>query len=244
MWAIQPGAADMRRSLPAANPFAYTQKVQALAPIAYWPLAESSGSVATDESGNARNGAYTSVALGAAGIGDGRSAATFDGSTSYCNVQGAGLTAAFSGAAGTLALWAKVSAAGVWTDGVTRLLAIFLVDASNFVRLRKISTANTLDAQYSAGGTIKTVQISTSTTGYFHLAATWNKAGDQFIVYFNGAQSGSTQTGLGTFAGSLATSLIGANSTAPANVHSGVEAHVALWASALSAAQIATLAVP
>jgi len=62
-------------------PSAYGALVQSLGPIAYWPMDEQSGTVAVDQSGNGRNGAYTAVTLGQPGMGDGRTAASFDASS-------------------------------------------------------------------------------------------------------------------------------------------------------------------
>ena len=225
---------------------AYTSKVAALSPIAYWPLDELSGSVANDRSGNGRNGAYTAVTLGAAGVGDGRTAATLDGSTSYVNIYSASLAGVNIGPAGTIACWAKVSAAGVWTDSVARRLIYLAVDANNRVSLVKSNLNNEVDWLYVAGGTTKQAGITTfSPTGWFHLALTWSKTGDAVKFYVNGAQNGSTATGLGTWAGNLAptTTLLGAISQAPANVWSGQLAHAAVWNRSLSATEVASLAV-
>ena len=84
--------------MPFVNYVTYTGKIQALGPIAYWPLSEASGTTIVDASGNARNGAYTAVTLGQAGIGDGRTSASFDGSTSFGDLYSASLAGAFNGA--------------------------------------------------------------------------------------------------------------------------------------------------
>lgn len=225
---------------------AYTNKVKALSPIAYWPLAEASGTTANDESGNGRNGTYTAVTLGQTGIGDGRTAASFDGSTSFANVFSASLQAAFNNQEGTLAAWARVSGAGVWTDGAQRRIVRLAADANNSVVLFKATTNNQLSWTYQAGGTSSTrSKGAVSTTDWIHVALTWSKSGDQAIAYFNGVQEGAVLSGLGAWAGNLAssTTLIGATSQTPGGVWNGNLAHVAVWATPLSAAQIATLAV-
>lgn len=234
-----------------ANPLAYTNKVIAVAPaslIAYWPMAEASGSTAVNEEGTAaRNGTYpaptATPTLGQAGIGDGRTAPTFDGGD-YVTIQTASLAAAFNGAEGTLAGWFKVSAAGDWTDGAERNVVRFAVDGNNSVHLRKHTTNNNLLWLYAAGGTGKLVTLATAAPlTWQHMAITWSAAADQMKAYINGAQTGATQTGLGIFAGSLSTSLtfIGAN-TSIANFWKGGLAHVAAWTTPLSAAQILSIA--
>jgi hypothetical protein len=224
---------------------AYTNKVKALAPIAYWPLAEPSGSVATDESGNSRNGAYTGVDLGQTGIGDGRTCPLFDGTNDYTDIYSASLASAFNKDEGTAAIWLKVAEAGVWTDATTRRLLVLQADANNRILLTKGSTNNQLVIAYTAGGTTEQVTITASSTAWLHLAMTWSKAADEVKAYFNGTQSGSTQATLGTWSGSLAstTTLLGAISKTPTQVWNGYLAHAAIWTTPLSAAQIATLAV-
>ncbi len=223
-------------------PSAYEAKIQALNPIQYLPMDESSGAVAFDRSGNGRNGAYVGVTLGQPGIGDGRTAPSFDGSTSYCNIYSASLAAAFSGAAGSQIIWAKVSAAGVWTDGLTRRAMYTLVDASNRAGLFKPTANNEIDCLYVAGGaSLGAAKTTFSPTGWFHLGLTWSKANDQMIMYVNGVAITPVSTGLGTWAGNLSTTqtLIGSlNTGAAAQVWSGLLAHGALFNRTLSAAEM------
>ncbi len=231
-----------------AGRFQYTQKVKAIAPanlIAYWPQSETSGTTAVDESGSGRDGAYTGVTLAAPGIGDGRVAATYVAASSgRCNVYSASLNGAFNNAEGALAGWFQVSAAGVWTDATNRYFMHLFTDASNVVYVRRQTTNNQIAYVYIAGGTSKSFAATLSPTAWFHLALTWSKAADQLKGYVNGAQVGTTQTGLGTWSGALASSncLIGAQSTAGSGPWSGNSAHVAVWTTPLSAAQILALA--
>ena len=231
--------------LPLVNYVTYTGKVQALGPIAYWPLAEASGSTIVDASGNGRNGAYTAVTLGAAGIGDGRTSASFDGSASFGDIYSASLAGAFNGAEGTAMGWCRVSGAGVWTDATIRRVIYLQADANNRVLIQRSSTNNVLDFIYIAGATNKTTSNAAGpTTGWLHVAITWSKSADQVKGYVSGAQIGATQTGLGTFAGSLATTttLLGASAQTPSNVWSGTLAHMAIFTRALSATEIASAA--
>ena len=62
------------------------------------------------------------------------------------------------------------------------------------------------------------------------------------IAYFNGTQSGATQTTLGVGGAAPTVALLGAFTAAPTVLWSGDLAHVALFGSALSAAQILSLA--
>ena len=239
--------------LPWTNKVNYTQIVQQIAAanlIAYWPLAEAAGAtVALDASGNGCNGAYTAVTLGVAGIGDGRTAASFDGSTSFNNIYSASLQTVFNGGEGTVALWIKVSGAGVWTDGVQRRFFRLSTTGTDFMYVRKDTTNGQMLFNYAPSGASKSVTVnSLSSVGWLHIAMTWSKSADQMKAYINATQQGSTQTGLGDWVGTLLSNtatMIGAADTTPNNVWSGSIAHAAIWTTPLSAAQILTLvAVP
>lgn len=237
-------------SLGADPSMAYTSKVVALAPIGYWPLAEAIGStVVVDESGNGRNGVYKAAGepiLAQTGIGDGRTSALFDGSNDFANVYTAGLSGAFNSAEGTIAIWFKVSAAGVWTDATARRSMFLQVDVNNRIRFEKTTTNNQLAGVYIAGGTTSTVLFTTAgPAGWTHLALTWSKSADQMKFFVNGTQQGATQSGLGVWAGALSASgvTLGAATTAATQPTAGYLAHAAVWASVLTPTQIATLAV-
>lgn len=227
----------------------YTRRVNGVASsnlLAYWTQADLAGTVAADSSMNSRTGVYTGVTLGQTGIGDGRTSASYDGSTSFCNVFSTSLQSAFNSQEGTLCAWFKMSGAGVWTDGQFRELFRLRVDANNAALLEKTSTNNQIRGLYAAGGVTKSV-VDTSlagTTNWFHFAATWSKSADQLKVYVNGSQVGTTQTGLGVWSGSLSatSTILGAGDTTPTFLHSGFIAHAACWSTPLSAAQVASLA--
>lgn len=232
---------------PNLYPLAYTGKIDALGPIAHWPLAESSGSIAADSSGNGRNGTYTNVALGAAGIGDGRTAATFvPASSPRVAVHSASLASAFNGAAGTLMIWAQVRAASVWGDGAARYMAQILADSSNQIYMRKNAGANSMQFVYVAGGVTEAVIATYSGVGWTHFAITWDKVANEVKAYTNGAQTLTTQGTLGTWAGTpvALNTVLGAISTAGSSAWDGTLAHAAVFDRALTLAQIAQAAVP
>lgn len=227
----------------------YAQKVLNISPanlIAYWPLNEASGTTITDRSGNGRNGTYTGVDLGQTGIGDGGTAPFFDATNDRGDLYSAGLASAFSGAEGTVSLWLRANSAAVWSDATQRYLCRLQADGSNYLRIFKATTSNRITFEYGAGGTGETYQQTVTGTPatWCHLAATWSKAGDTFTPYFLGT-AGTPQTTLGTFAGSLAatTTCIGsAVGNSALSVWHGWLAHVALWTTPLSAADVARLA--
>jgi len=224
---------------------AYIDKVLGYSPIAYWPLYEASGSVATCVVDSNQNGAYTGVDLGQTGIGDGLTCPYFDGSSDYVNIYTTTFRDAFDGAEGTFAVWAKVYDSSVWTDGAYDFIAGLRVDANNYIWLANYSSPNNfMLARYVAGGTSKAYWAGGhSDTGWMHWAMTWSASADELKVYKNGSQIGVTYTGLGVWAGNLSSTqtVIGAWTTAPANPGHFYIAHAAVWDTPLNATQIADL---
>lgn len=238
--------------IPVARRSVYTNKVLALNPIAYWPLSDG-GSVVVDESGHGLHGVYSNTTLDQASVSqpvmindrlvplsDGRTSASFNGSTSYANIYSAALNSAFNGQLFTISAFLRVND---WTSGTQRLLLRFRVDGSNDFYFDRFGAGN-LRANYAAQGVaLKTVNLaSQGFSGWYHVAAVIDKANDQFSYYVNGALVSTVQTGLGTWTGSLSSTqtLIGGGAL-PGNVWDGSIAHVALFNTALTPTQIFNL---
>jgi hypothetical protein len=165
----------------------------------------------------------------------------YDGTNDLLNAQSVQLNAMFNPNEGTVIAWIRVSAVGIWTDGVIRTAFSMSADGSNIIQMRKQVANNTFLWGYTAGGTVKTTSKSNvSTTDIMMVALTWSKTADQVIPYFNGNREGSILTGLGTWTGNLATTgtVIGATSTVPASPWSGKINDVRLYSRALSAPEI------
>lgn len=209
--------------------------------LAYWPLADTAGSAADNAEGAvARDGVYSNVSLAATTAPGGTPAPAFNGTTSYINIYSASLGTAFSGAAGTLAAWLRVSGAGVWTDGANRTAIVLLADASNYVHIRKSSTNNRMQFFYNAAGTLLTINAAMNPATWFHVACTWAAAANAFRVWVNGVEQ-TPATGLGAWNGSgLADTFcnIGAQNTTPAALWSGNLSHGAVWSAALTHSEI------
>lgn len=227
----------------------YHQRVLAMDPFAYWMLDEKSGAVAYDlvsgRVAGAQNGAHTGVTLGADGIGDGRACPLYDGANDVTNIYSVTFRGAFDGTEGTAAIWARVSAAGVWTDGSYDWAVRLFVDVNNGVDLYKTNVNNLFQASYKAGGTTKARNITCNETTWLHFVITWSASADKVIAYKNGVQEGATLTGLGVWAGNLiaTATCLGASSTGPGSPWNGYLAHGAVWDRALSADEVADLAV-
>lgn len=153
-----------------------------------------------------------------------------DGTNDYGSIYTAGHVAGFDPAKGSLFIWGKVSGAGVWTDSTARYAIVLRVDANNAIVAGRHSGNNTIRYAYSAGGTSEVVDHTTSTTAWFSLGLSWDTTADEVKAFFDGSQTGSTQSGLGTWAGSLAaaTTNIGALTTGGAGVWDGFLAYAAV----------------
>ncbi len=218
---------------------AYIQKVLGYAPIAYYALNDDGGTTAEDLSGNGYNGTYSGAAPGGAGIGDGNTGASFDGTGDVINISA--MRTAFNGNVGSISLWAKAAA---WADATIRYLIRLAVSGSNQVYIQKSATANQLVFNHTGASTVKSISDTSlaGDTDYFHVALTWDAG--ELKAYINGAQVGATLTGLGTFTGTVlnGSASIGAAASNGVQSWSGQIAHVPIFNRALTAEEIADLA--
>ena len=223
----------------------YAQRVLALNPIAYWKLNETSGSAAADSSGNGFGGTYSGAVPGGTTWVDGSPAPSFDGIADLVNRYSSGFASAFDPAHYTQSIWVRLAQAGNWTDATIRFFTIERADGNNSYAFFKSNTANTITFQIRHGGVFKDVSVgSLSSLSWLHLALTVDDDADEAKAFINGVQVGSPQTGLGTWAGALASAqvVLGAFNTGGANSHHGSMAHDAVFDYALSPAQVADLA--
>ena len=133
----------------------------------------------------------------------------------------------------------------MWTDNAVRRVISFKADSNNLVDVLKRNTAGGDDIRfrYYAGGTKEEIDLDITETAWMHFAITWDKTADAVKAYYQGSQTGATASGLGVWAGLLAstTTIIGSLDTTPALVWDGWLAHAAVWTKALLAAQIADI---
>ena len=209
--------------------------------IGLWPHTERSGSVAYDISANGYNGTFSGVVLADTPGPRLKPAPKWDGVNDYCNVYSAGLAAAFNPNAGTILVWSKVLNVGIWSDGTNDFALNFAADTTNYVRIIKVAANLNYGANFAA--TNKSVSLNPSgNLNWFLLGLTWDKAADQVKAFYNGAQTGSTQTGMNTFTGSLAATLcnIGAQTSSGATPWNGWLAYVLLLNRAATPTEIAS----
>lgn len=229
-WRVRRGIAQLS-SPGGIGRLSYSQRLKNLfgsSIVGYWRGNEEAGTVAVDYSGNGYNGVYTGVTLGQEGIGDGLTCPLYDGANDFTNIYSAGFAGAFNVNAGTHAIWLRMFNAAAWTDGTARAFFDIRADDTNRGTLLRSTVNNRLDFEYQAGGTLSQVVLSgMSSLDWMHIAFTWDTVADQFKAYFNGIQTGATQTGLGVWVGALSSTrcTIGSYTTTPLAVTNGWLAH-------------------
>ena len=229
----------------------YMDKVVGLGPIAYWPLNEGSGTTAACLINPAQNGTATGVTWANDVTGGfGTPAPYFDGANDYVDIFTAAFDAAFNGATGSMFIWCKVNAAGVWTDGADRMSMKLYDDANNSYHVRKTAANDRVLSRGEAGnGVIEIAHTPFSDTDWFHMGCTWSDGAndDEFKFYVGGTQRGATSAALNAWNGlglDNANTLIGANTTVPALVWHGWLAHPVAFDYVVSDAAILGLANP
>lgn len=159
------------------------------------------------------------------------------------NIYSTDLNSVFSPSEGSLVAWAKVSGSSVWTDGVGRYVASLQADANNYVAIAKNGSNNKLSFYYNANGTLSRVDPSSSSTDWIQVVLTWSKSSNEVKAYVNGAQVGTTQTGLGTWVGNFTSTVvsIGSSGTSGSQTWSGLINDVRIYNTPLSGTQILAL---
>lgn len=224
--------------------------------VAYWLLDDPAGSTTArdwinrDADGKCRVGTHQGgVTPGVTGIGDGLTATSYNGAgvTFVYQAVWAARFNAGVGAAGTMIHWAQVSSAAVWTDLQSRRPFVLYVNAGNRIFWNRGAANNQITFNYVAGGVASSPFVNgISYTTPMLLVATWDRAAGasgEVKAYINGAQIGSTMTGLGTWAGNLDVTVqtIGASNGSYGQPWSGTISHVILVDYALTPTQVAAL---
>jgi hypothetical protein len=115
--------------------------------------------------------------------------------------------------AGTIEFWFRAES-DFWEDGLSNVLFNTRVDTNNRIRINN-PTSDDLKLNHRAGGTPSVgIQSDISdgwSTEWHHIVLTWSVSTDELKVFIDGAQLGTTQTGLGTWAGTLTDFNIGSN---------------------------------
>lgn len=229
---------------------AYVLGVQPTNLIAYWPLSEASGSVADNAEGTAaRDGVYDTVGtlLNNTPFDANTGAPYFDGTANAdVNAYTASLAAAINLNSITLNVWVKPTS-GAWTDAAARTIAVFGAALNDRITIRKTATNNVL--QFEQRGSdpsldFNTIDHTTSAgerAGWIMCTLTFTGGGN-LRGYINGVETGTPQAAT-SIAGALGAiyAIIGGFSATGTEKFVGHIAHVAIWTTPLSAAQILAL---
>jgi hypothetical protein len=209
----------------------YAQKIVALfgsAVVAYWPLRDAAGTQCTDVSGHGYHGTYNGPTLGAVGIGDGATAASFDGTDDSIDISAA--LAAVNGAEMTLAIWLAPVDANFWAEAANRY-AICLSDATYakyaFIE-RQSGDPDRLYGIRKAPSTTNTRYSGVmSGTLWKHAMVDVSEVAGQTRFWLDGTQVGVTMTPIGAWSGALSATLsaIGAEDTSGTSSWHGRLAH-------------------
>jgi len=179
--------------------------------VAYWPMNETSGTEATDLSGNDYHGQYTNTPTLADDAGPhGDNVPLF----TAANTEHVDLTGPFQtnrlrdvdsdlgislGSEGTMAAWLRVAAAAQWTDATNYLMGIIRYNSSDQIYIKGIDAAASQTAfRRVAGGTQRNLNHSVpgATTEWFFVAQTWSEAANEFKAYWR--EYGGSLTAVGT----------------------------------------------
>jgi uncharacterized delta-60 repeat protein len=211
----------------------YVNTVLADQPLGYWRLGETTGSTASDSSGNGRHGTYISVTRGQNGAiyGDSNSSAYFDGVNSYITtpVNVSELQNGYS-----LESWVRTSTLSTGAG------SFFSSSLSNNFRCGKTNQSG--DLQLSSGTYTSTQNLTSwyyatfnvGDDSWHHVVCVWDKVNGKQLIYFDGnilASQSVTTNNLNTDYGVLT---IGAQS----GKWYGNLDEVAVYGSALSISQI------
>jgi len=149
----------------------YADKVLLYSPIGYWKLDESSGTDVLDSSGNAFHGTESGITWSADGIGDGNTAALFDGNNDYADVFGAGLAAAWNTTQGTLLAWFYNTDAEL---GLRMVASFDEADAGDYAQIYQSSTQR---GGVKLGGNSE-ASAAGVTNAWRAIALAWNVTGN------------------------------------------------------------------
>jgi hypothetical protein len=221
----------------------YRATVQAVSPgnlVVYFPLNETSGTAAEDDSGNNADATYHGVTLNSTTFLTGDPAGSWDGVNDNVDMYTAHYAANVNEQEGSAMVWVYPAA---WTNSILQVILAMSADTNNRNLIRK-SAGNQLQFRYVAGGVTRDVLVTVTPTGWMQILFTWTLSGNLTRGYHAGIQDGSMTT-LGTFVGALdpTTNTIGAGSTSGTSPFAGNIAQVAIWKNTiLNATQAAMLA--
>jgi len=223
----------------------YAQTILADAPIGYWRLNETSGTVAADSSGHGNPGTYTGTfALGAT------SPITSDSAARALNLTGASSSAEGyvtipdvavldpTTSALSIECWVKAKTAGTATAAYAGFVYKQTTGSANWgLNHEGTGTYPGFSVQTANSGASSVASSTDDTGAWIHVVGVYS--GSTCQVYLNGATSGAATTASGAVLSTSGTPLwIGNINTSGSYQWSGYIAEVAVYATALSPSRI------
>lgn len=226
----------------------YINTVLGTNPIAYWPLNEASGTTAVCQVNSNQNGTYgrdvSTMGTEPGPVGDYTAPTFTDTASDYVDIDTATLVSNFDGDEGALSAWAKVSGAAEWTDGDKDIVLYLNKGTANIIECAEIADRKMHLFMRANNVSKSSVKQQFDSTDWFHMAIVWSRSGDYLRTYINGLLLyQNVFSSLGAWSGAdFDNALIGAGNKTGGSVWSGAIAHVALWSSPITHAQVAALA--
>jgi hypothetical protein len=213
----------------------YDSTILADSPVLFWKLNETSGTVATDASGNSYNGTYTgSYTQAVTGIGDGETGVNFTGG----GINGPAGNPNLGAGNMSVELWFNASTLGsyaaLWDSGTSNSARAYSIQVNGG------SSTGVWLAFGKPGGGGAQVALSSgiTTTNLYHIVAT--STGSTAIIYLNGASVLTTSA-----AGVFGVANLGADSCAlfqnpsgGAAIPQGMAAKFAIYNTVLTPTQV------
>ena len=224
----------------------YVAKVLSIQPtylVGYWPLMDTSGTVAKDYGPLSGDGTYSGPALATMPLSDhllAGFAPLFDGINDRVSLPKDVVQLAFDGRYGTISVWFKVANSGVWSDGVQRFIAFVYSDTTSaYLVIKKwsdnsIQVARNSDIVSGCGHAFNTTSLD-----WINVTFRWNEDNDTYTAFLNGSPSSGTCGG--TWPNPRLYSYVGIGGTSSSDYWSGYIAHVAIWRTELTDDEVASL---
>lgn len=218
----------------------YIEKIQALSPIAYWPLNETSGTAVINYGtlGTAANGSYTGVTLASTTAPGGTLAPYWDGTNDSATLTSTALNTAFNRSEFTMMAWAKMDF--LWSEAIYREVMAARVNNTNRAYFIKLNANGQFAFLYNGNSATTKQQTWTgqTSTGWMHFAMTVSVANNRVYTYINGVQFDSPNSGITAFVGNPTTTL-GVDGVS--SRWKGWIAHSAIWNRPLTTTEITNL---
>jgi len=158
---------------------------------------------ATDASAKSNDGTLVGMTSEAGRFSTGYEADSITDHVSIINIAGD-----WDGDEGSVSVWVKATTPSDLVSGNHRIFVVE-VDANNSLKIE--ITGGTLLFERVAGGTTTAVSLThpSPDTKWHNYECTWSTTADEFKAYLDGSQQGTTQNGLGAWAGAPVTATIG-----------------------------------